>query len=112
MNDEIETVEIEEETPIEEYVPYEDWEDRIVENPNHYRDQNGNLLILEQEPGEIYSEGTPVEAERMLHIERGIKGVSDRVKRLEEKSENFLEFEVIEEWDEAQMLNEINEDEE
>lgn len=53
------------------------WEDRIVQYPNRYRDQNDNLLILTPEPGEVAKAGTVVNAEAMNHIEDGIEGLSD-----------------------------------
>ncbi len=48
------------------------WEDRIVETPNKYQDQNGNILSLTQVPGQVTKEGTPVEAKFMNNIENGI----------------------------------------
>ena len=53
------------------------WEDRIVEYPNRYEDQNGNILNLTQKPGNIVKEGTLVEAERMNHIEEGLEDLSN-----------------------------------
>lgn len=49
------------------------WEDRIVQYPNRYKDQNGNLLILTQEPGTVFKAGTFVEAVRMNNIENAIE---------------------------------------
>lgn len=49
------------------------WEDRIVQYPNRYKDQNDNLLTLTQEPGEVAQVGTLVEAEKMNNIEDGIE---------------------------------------
>lgn len=53
------------------------WEDRKVEYPNRYKDQNGNILILTQEPGEVACEGTPVDGERMNKIEDAIEELSN-----------------------------------
>ena len=49
------------------------WLDRIVQFPNKYKDQNGNVLELTQEPGEVAQDGTLVEAEIMNNIEDGIE---------------------------------------
>lgn len=57
------------------------WEDRIVQYPNRYKDQNDNLLTLTQEPGEVAQVGTLVEAERMNNIEDGIETVTDELQK-------------------------------
>lgn len=49
------------------------WYDRIVQFANRYRDQNGNVLELTQDPGEVAQDGTIVEAEIMNNIEDGIE---------------------------------------
>lgn len=48
------------------------WENRIVEFPNRYKDQNNNVITLIQEPGTITKEGTSVTADVMNNIENGI----------------------------------------
>ncbi len=48
------------------------WKDRKVEYPHRYKDQNGNVLILTKDPGEVEEEGTKVTAERMNNIEEAI----------------------------------------
>ena len=48
------------------------WEDKIVETPNKYKDQNNNVYEFEQVPGEVTKAGTPVDARRMNNIENGI----------------------------------------
>ncbi len=55
------------------------WEDRKVEYPNRYKDQNGNVLTLIQEPGEVVSIGTPVDAEHMNKIEDELERLSGGV---------------------------------
>lgn len=57
------------------------WEDRIVQYPNRYRDQNDNLLILTPEPGEIAKIGTLVDAEKMNNIENGIEEISKEINK-------------------------------
>lgn len=49
------------------------WYDRIVQFANRYKDQNGNVLELTQDPGEVAQDGTIVEAEIMNNIENGIE---------------------------------------
>lgn len=49
------------------------WYDRIVQFANRYKDQNGNVLELTQDPGEVAQDGTIVEAEIMNNIEDGIE---------------------------------------
>lgn len=58
------------------------WEDRIVQYPNRYRDQNNNLLTLTQEPGEVAQVGTLFEATKMNHIEEGIEEASNEVGKI------------------------------
>lgn len=48
------------------------WKDRIVQCPNRYKDQNNNILILTQDPGEVAQDGTLVEAKLMNNMENGI----------------------------------------
>lgn len=49
------------------------WKDRLVQYPNRYQDQNGNVLELTALPGEIAEEGTPVNEAKLNNIEKGIK---------------------------------------
>lgn len=53
------------------YVPNE-WQDRIGQGLNRWRDQYGNLLILTPDPISIEQQGTPFSADLMNHIEQGI----------------------------------------
>lgn len=55
------------------------WEDRIVQYPNRYKDQNDNLLTLIQEPGEVAQLGTLVDADKMNNIENGIEDASKEI---------------------------------
>lgn len=48
------------------------WEDRLVEFPNKYKDQNDKEYIFTQVPGQVTKEGTPVMAEKLNNIENGI----------------------------------------
>lgn len=56
------------------------WEDRIVEYPNRYKDQNGNILTLTEFPGNVAKEGTLVEAVKMNNIENGIANLYNAFK--------------------------------
>lgn len=51
------------------------WKDRQVQYPNRYVDQNGNILQLERSPGTVTENGSLFNAEKMNHIENGIKAV-------------------------------------
>lgn len=68
------------------------WEDRIVQYPNRYKDQDGNILELTQEPGEIAQEGTCVEAELMNNIENGLYQMSLKQMELEKLLEQAKEL--------------------
>lgn len=58
------------------------WEDRIVEYPNRYEDQNGNILTLTQRPGNIVNEGTKIVAELMNNIEDGIEALDNTISEM------------------------------
>ena len=49
------------------------WKDRLVQYPNRYQDQNGNILELTALPGEIAEEGTSVNEANLNNMEKGIK---------------------------------------
>lgn len=49
------------------------WEDRIVQYPNRYKDQNGNILFLTHFPGNVSKSGTLVDSQKMNNIEDGIE---------------------------------------
>lgn len=53
------------------------WLDKIVEFPNRYKDQNENILILTEEPGDIAQEGTLVDSPKLNKIEQGIYDLSE-----------------------------------
>lgn len=53
------------------------WVDRQVQYPNRYVDQNGNILTLIRSPGTVTENGSLFNAERMNHIENGIKEIDD-----------------------------------
>lgn len=55
------------------------WEDRIVQYPNRYKDQNGNIITLTEEPGNVAKQGTLVSAEKMNNIENGIDNLYDTI---------------------------------
>lgn len=91
------------------------WEDRIVQFPNRYKDQNDNVLTLTQDPGEVAQDGTLVEAEKMNNIEDGISHLFENrsfgySKTLEvsnwiENSETgFYEYDIIDENITAQTI--------
>ncbi len=56
-----------------------DWKDRIVEYPNRYKDQNGNILELTQEPGNVVEEGTLVDADKLNNLENGVEDLYGKV---------------------------------
>lgn len=66
------------------------WKDRQVQYPNRYIDQNGNILQLERSPGTVTENGSLFNAERMNHIEDGIKDVDSRVQTNKTNIENNL----------------------
>lgn len=45
------------------------WQDRIVQYPRRFKDQNNNTLTLTPDPGTISQEGTPVTAVLLNGIE-------------------------------------------
>ncbi|MBU5677784.1 hypothetical protein KQI88_15300 [Alkaliphilus sp. MSJ-5] len=53
------------------------WKDRAVEHPRRYKDQNGNILILTPDPGEIMEVGTPVNAANLNGIENDIQNITE-----------------------------------
>lgn len=55
------------------------WLDRQVEYPNRYVDQNNNILNLTRSPGKVTENGSLLNAERMNHIENGIKDIDDKM---------------------------------
>ena len=52
-----------------------EWKDRMVENPKTYNIINNSdgTITLEDRPGAVYEEGTPISAENMNHMEEGIE---------------------------------------
>lgn len=55
------------------------WKDRIVEYPNRYKDQNGNIIELTQEPGNVVEEGMIIDAEKLNHLEDGVYQACENV---------------------------------
>lgn len=60
------------------------WTDRRVQTPGQYTmtttgESGTKQVTLAQDFGEIYDQGSPVNAERMNHIEDGIKDLSDQI---------------------------------
>lgn len=55
------------------------WKDRQVQYPNRYVDQNGNILYLTRSPGTITENGSLFNAEKMNHIEEGIKEIDNNM---------------------------------
>lgn len=60
------------------------WEDRVVEYPNRYKDQNGNVYTFTRYPGEVTSQGTIPTKEKMDNIENGIEQNDNDIGNLEE----------------------------
>jgi len=50
------------------------WKDRIVEKPNTFETRNNgdNTVTLIPDPGQVLQEGTPLNAENLNHIEKGL----------------------------------------
>lgn len=50
------------------------WKDRIVEKPNTFemRDNGDSTVTLIPDPGQVLQEGTPLNAENLNHIEKGL----------------------------------------
>lgn len=63
-----------------EYVKTE-WKDRVVQYLNRYQDQDGNLVTLTQQPGQIAQTGTPVNAENLNKIEDGIAAMCEELNK-------------------------------
>lgn len=57
------------------------WEDKVVQYPNRYKDQNNNILELTPDFGETLQEGTLVNAEKMNNIENGIFGICEELNK-------------------------------
>ena len=55
------------------------WKDRQVQYPNRYVDQNENILYLTRSPGTITENGSLFNAEKMNHIEEGIKEIDNNM---------------------------------
>lgn len=55
------------------------WVDRQVQYPNRYVDQNGNIVELTRSPGTITENGSLFTAERMNHIEDGVKELDNNM---------------------------------
>lgn len=60
------------------------WEDRVVEYPNRYKDQNENVYTFTRYPGEVTSQGTIPTKEKMDNIENGIEQNDNDIGNLEE----------------------------
>lgn len=55
-----------------------EWKDRTVENARTFTmtENDDGTVTLNEAPGEVYEEGTPLNAENMNHIEEGIEQLS------------------------------------
>ena len=54
------------------------WLDKLVQFPNRYKDQNGNVLELTRDEGVVTQTGTKINASVMNNIESGIETVDQR----------------------------------
>ena len=56
--------------------PYEpfDWKDHVVQKQRTYRmsENNDGTITLTPEEGEVYQQGTPINANRLNHMEQGL----------------------------------------
>lgn len=59
------------------------WEDRVVQFPNRYKDQNGNQYTFTRDSGVVTSEGTQMSANKMNNIENGIEGLTEEVSSMQ-----------------------------
>lgn len=59
------------------------WEDRIVQFPNRYKDQNDNQYTFTRDSGVVTSEGTQMSAEKMNNIENGIAGLAEEMESVQ-----------------------------
>lgn len=87
--------------------PYEpfDWKDHVVQRKRTYRmsENNDGTITLTPEEGEVYQQGTPINANRLNHMEQGIYDVSEKAaateealklaqNKLEEKEGSYIVF--------------------
>lgn len=65
------------------------WSDRVVQNPSTYtmRNNSDGTITLIPAPGTVQSSGTPIKAEYLNNIE---KGIEDAHQFLDEIKEDFL----------------------
>lgn len=61
------------------------WKDHIVERPRTYTEtfNSDGSKTLVPAPGEIYQQGTPMNAEHFNHIEQGIVNMNARIQEVE-----------------------------
>lgn len=68
--------------------PYEpfDWKDHVVQKQRTYRmsENNDGTITLTPEEGEVYQQGTPINANRLNHMEQGVYNVSEKAAATEE----------------------------
>lgn len=77
------------------------WEDRVVEYPNRYKDQNGDVYTFTRYPGEVTSQGTIPTKEKMDNIENGIEQNDNDIGNLEELN-------TTEKGNLVDVINEVN----
>lgn len=65
------------------------WKDRIVEKPNTFetRDNGDNTVTLIPDPGQVLQEGTPLNAENLNHIEKGLIAAYSQLEQKANKEE-------------------------
>lgn len=66
------------------------WKDRIVEKPNTFetRDNGDNTVTLIPDPGQVLQEGTPLNAENLNHIEKGLIAAYSQLEQIDNKKLN------------------------
>ena len=65
------------------------WKDRIVEKPNTFETKynDDNTLTLIPDPGQVLQEGTPLTAENLNHIEKGLIGAYAQLEHCAKKDD-------------------------
>lgn len=62
------------------------WQDRVVENPSTYtlRENDDGTITLIPAPGTIQSSGTPIKAEYLNNMEKGIEDAHQEIEGIKE----------------------------
>ena len=76
------------------------WRDRLVEKARTFllKENTDGSTTLVDSPGEVYEEGTPINAENMNHMEQGIADAHEQIEQLSSELENTnskLNYELL-----------------